>query len=898
MDSDSSVSPLLNVACRFLPHDQWFTTHVDPDWKVRQVKSWLLAKCLPYAAPPSPPLRQGNRKPQRAPSPITFAPDPRHRPISPITFATPKQQAAEDDVSEYDEPPSESPATEPEEQVQILPPLQPKKRAILPNASTSAKGDLYAQYTLIRFSTGQLLEDDLPLNFYDLQPDELLELHRLGVVIPLPRSDLKRYLDAYWEGWVRLLRIKPAEDEDDNYSLYRVRHLETRTVEWKDRWVVVREGHLHIYRDQNHPIIHKLTLNDLYALHNSNLLPASAPPSSSANNSRILLARFSTQPASNIPTRASSPLSPIASDSSSPLSSPVFAHDSDDSNRQRRNRAVKRIKRRRRDPEFLIVDLKDDSTYVSLMRVLHRHSMPASTFVDSLPVGTSAEQLESPTSAPLEDDPEDDGPVLRHPPSLAMLRVYRGLASSLGALPFPEWRTTVLRKAQRAGLGRIGRAVEWLMVNEDLMNNNDSFWVSESPVRSRKSKGKGKTRQRVRQPTSTDGYDSDVSGDADASYSDGLAANSDDDDSSRSGHQSETEWVGWMGDLRRQKRVAKEEEDRIRMREEERRRAEEMREAELGMPQVPLGAEITIARVGTGVDDRTRRAAMEPSAVVTSLSGINPPLHNPNAHLAHGYTPTSTYGSASGSAASSRMTPVLSSPSSNESFVFAFSPLAAAPELEEDVPPHRTVRHSRTHSHTLLHSVSLADAHAHAFPPQHDSSPGEMRRPSMPIIGTSGTLVHWGGPGSRPSSLERTESVSTRVGTVSISASASSSTVTHTGIMEVARQPLVRAASASGSKNLLRKKDKERANDSDTVDGRKGKDKSKPKLSVSTESRFANGAGATSPPGTPHVTEPIMPLPPSVKEKKKRRGLARGVSLHAERLVKSLDSALDFVDGR
>ncbi|KAJ7210520.1 hypothetical protein GGX14DRAFT_543007 [Mycena pura] len=854
MDSDSSVPPLLSVACRFFPHDQWFTTHVDPDWKVRQVKSWLLAKCLPYAAPPSPPLRQSNRKPQRPPSPITFAPDPRHRPISPITFATPKQQPAEDDISSFEEPPPESPANEPEEEELLLPP--PKKRAILPNASTAAKGDLYSQYTLIRFSTGQLLEDDLPLNFYDMQADELLELHRYGVVVPLPRSDLKRYLDAYWEGWVKILRIKPNEDEEDNYALYKIRPLETRVLEWKDRWLVVREGTIHIWSNQPQPrLIHSLSLADLVALTSSSHLPPSAVPTS---NSRILLARFSVQPTSGIPTRTSSPLSTIDSDSSSSLSSPVFAHDSDDSSRPRRARQIKR-KRKRREPEYLSLDPKDDSHYVSLLRVLHRHSIPASTFVESLPGGMS--DIEQPRSAHPDgedDDADDDAPLpLRHPPSLALLRGTRG-GSSLGAVAFPEWRTDVLKRAQRAGLGRIGKAIEWLMNNG---GEDPGFWVQEGSTL-KKSKGKNRERLRkVRQPTSTDGYDSDVSDDA--SFSDGIYGEDDSDaeDTRHPGTRSETEWEGWMGDLRRQARVAKEERERAKALELARRIAEDAREAELGIPQLPMSdAEVTVSRVGTGADDRVRRAAMEPSAIVTSLSGINPPSHNPNSHLLPNHMP-SMYGSTQ-STYGGGMQPMLSSPSSNDSISFAFSSLAVAADVDNDMPPRHGLTsyaaHSRAQSqtHPLLHSVSLHDAHGHALSSAHTASgtvPPEafMRRPSMPIIGSAGNS-HWDA-GSPPSSSERARTT----------AQGQSST----GMTEV-RPGLARTGSASGSK-LLRKKDRERDRESES-DWRRRRGHGR---SCRYQLRHAPG-------------------------KRRRRGLARGVSMRAERLVKSLDSALDFVEGR
>lgn len=206
---------------------------------------------MPYAAPPSPPLRQSTRKPQRPPSPITFAPDPRHRPISPITFAVPKKKQS-DDASEFEQPVDDDPSDPepdptPEE---ILPPVLKKKRAILSPAAPSTTGDLYSKYTLIRFSTGQLLEDDLPLSFYDMQADELLELHRAGVVVPLPRANPAKYLDAYWEGWVRVLRMRPIDEDEDAYALYKIRHLETRALDWHKRWLVVHKGSIYLCYDE------------------------------------------------------------------------------------------------------------------------------------------------------------------------------------------------------------------------------------------------------------------------------------------------------------------------------------------------------------------------------------------------------------------------------------------------------------------------------------------------------------------------------------------------------------------------------------------------------------------------------------------------------------------------
>jgi hypothetical protein len=85
-----------------------------------------------------------------------------------------------------------------------------------------------------------VLEDDLSLSWYEIEPHELLELHACSSIdddprkgfrasmklvkllvesspkrLPsssasltrLPRADLSLYIQAYWEGWVRALRV-------------------------------------------------------------------------------------------------------------------------------------------------------------------------------------------------------------------------------------------------------------------------------------------------------------------------------------------------------------------------------------------------------------------------------------------------------------------------------------------------------------------------------------------------------------------------------------------------------------------------------------------------------------------------------------------------------------------
>ncbi|KAF7374479.1 hypothetical protein MSAN_00332200 [Mycena sanguinolenta] len=795
-ESDNSVSPPLSLACRFLPHDRWFTTHIDPDWKVQQVKSWLLAKCLPDAAPPSPPLRQSARKFQRSPSPVTFVPDPRHRPISPIIFAMPKRKVAADNASEFEEPPITD-LSEPEPQPspeEILPPIQSsKKRAILPTASTSAKRDLYSQYTLIRFSTGQLLEDDLPLSFYNMEHDELLELHRVGTIVTLPRAHPTRYLGAYWEGHVRVLRMKPPEDEDDSYPLYKVRQLETRALEWCERWLVVREGSIYLCRDEHRQtcLIHTLSLADLVQLTNTGVPPSAIPPS----ETRFLLARFSPLSSSLVSTRASSPINSFDSDSSSNLSSPIFAHDSahDSSDSSRPRRKLHRRVPKRADPEYLILDLKDDAAYGSLLRVLHRHALPWSSFVNKHPAGTAELREHSPHSAlPDNEDADDDVPPLRHPLPLARLRIPPHNLS-FGARPFPEWRINVLQRARRAGLGRIGTASKWALLLSG-ETAKDSAWMldSISPVRSRR-------RRRpcpVKQPTSTDGYDTDVSGDASLSLSDN---GEDDSDSESAGARSETEWVGWMGDLRRQAQVATEERARAAAREEARRLAEETRDAELGLPSLPPGSatEVTIARVGTGVDDRQRRVALEPSAIVMSLPDVNPPSHPlSQAHL-HllGVLPRESL-----SSVSEHATPVLSLPAHKDPLLDSLSMHYADSVMTENfLPPYEAVE-----------SVAAwVDA---------------LAQPSMPAWGETvpGTSA------SRPlSSFEGGRSDVTAV-VASRGRSRSITKVPRT------RTTVGRSGSESGGKGLRKNNDqrkggKEKEQQSELSDRRKGKEKDKEK---------------------------------------------------------------------
>ena len=159
-------------------------------------------------------------------------------------------------------------------------------------------------YMLFRFSTCQILEENFQISWYDIQPHELVELHSsfsppnfassvaLPTSIPsspaniialpqtkpaqkkpssstipyqadtltpsltaLPRHMPNSYIQPYWQGWVRALRViwrtrptlasddPPVKDEGSNERVDR-RHGET--IEWRERWVVIHDGIVNI----------------------------------------------------------------------------------------------------------------------------------------------------------------------------------------------------------------------------------------------------------------------------------------------------------------------------------------------------------------------------------------------------------------------------------------------------------------------------------------------------------------------------------------------------------------------------------------------------------------------------------------------------------------------------
>ncbi|KAF8801741.1 hypothetical protein BYT27DRAFT_7245031 [Phlegmacium glaucopus] len=354
----------LPIACRYVPYDQWFITHIDPTWKIKHLKQRIISKCLNL--PVDPRLIQRDATPNaRPPSPITFAPDTSIRPDSPIEFAVggDDQESIggagigdegydEDDEREQDLfirrglyggkiGPSNVKVRSKSSVATASPPFRVRLQQ---QQRQKQKQDQEQQitthtYTMLRFSTGQILEEDFEISWYDIQPHELVELHSsfspptfassllspmsiptplasVGGVVTLPQANSTQkkkkpsstkttdqgdpvipsitalprhlsnlYIQPYWQGWVRTLRIlwrmQTASDEDPHTSGEDDDHFlkggkeergeggdwrHREKAEWKDKWVVIHDGVVNICRSPNDPNPTRLPLSSLMAL--------------------------------------------------------------------------------------------------------------------------------------------------------------------------------------------------------------------------------------------------------------------------------------------------------------------------------------------------------------------------------------------------------------------------------------------------------------------------------------------------------------------------------------------------------------------------------------------------------------------------------------------------------
>jgi hypothetical protein len=317
--------------------------------------------------------------------------------------------------------------------------------------------------------------------------------------------------------------------------------------------------------------------------------------------------------------------------------------------------------------------------YSSLLRILHRHfpTPMSSSFVSALPAFSTPSPASTPTptptpfpspvspwptkstpaqsawSSPSDDESQEVSYVNRrtgeetnpssisfrrslphveipqHPPAHAVLSEHTELSlhKTFGALAYPEWRTELVKRAQRAGMGDVGGALRWVLWQSDLelardleamQNQKNGDGVAEKPRKRRGTVGSRSSRKYRRSTAATAASSSDAhavsttSSDSEASETGKLTVGSDSEESS------EAEWHGWMADLFRQQNV-----------QAQAKRAQEDAEVTAALQRRAFQEGDLVEELPrTPAEDRRllleKRKALEPVGIVTTMSLIVP----------------------------------------------------------------------------------------------------------------------------------------------------------------------------------------------------------------------------------------------------------------------------------
>ncbi|KAI0305223.1 hypothetical protein B0F90DRAFT_1702629 [Multifurca ochricompacta] len=295
MNCDQRPQAFLPIACRFVSSDQWLTTHFDATWKISEVKQYILAKVY----------NKGTINNDSSPSRT------RNRPVSPITFASAFDSRNSID-STTDGSLEDDPAEDPDPNSFVEPARQVRGRQAPTYrvASPSVPGSPVEQhpvtlptyqYSMLAFSTGQLLEDDYSLAWYRLRPYELLELHPPGAIVRLQREVMLDYIRPYLELDVRALRVvisdkeghangsahgpdaspnkirkpkdpsgesrNPSGPSSGSSAPQSIRKRRKMKLEWRDRYLVIRQGILSLFKSRfDLTLVHTCSLSSLTTL--------------------------------------------------------------------------------------------------------------------------------------------------------------------------------------------------------------------------------------------------------------------------------------------------------------------------------------------------------------------------------------------------------------------------------------------------------------------------------------------------------------------------------------------------------------------------------------------------------------------------------------------------------
>jgi hypothetical protein len=268
--------------------DQWLTARFDSTWKISEVKQYILSKVYNRTIAGNDNIASEDR------------------PVSPITFASVRNSFSSNPEFSLDDDLFSDLEPYPfmESARQLRPRRTPTPRVTSPSVPESPTETLAAplpphHYPMLAFSTGQLLEDDCSLAWYRLRPHELLELHPPGTIVRLQREVMLEYVKPYFELDVRALRVvsndkdKDKDKDKDTYALGStcaadmsspnkirkskdpaqadsrgssavgcggssatspappsMRKRRKMKLEWRDRYLVVRQGMLSLFKSR------------------------------------------------------------------------------------------------------------------------------------------------------------------------------------------------------------------------------------------------------------------------------------------------------------------------------------------------------------------------------------------------------------------------------------------------------------------------------------------------------------------------------------------------------------------------------------------------------------------------------------------------------------------------
>ncbi|EPQ58818.1 hypothetical protein GLOTRDRAFT_125145 [Gloeophyllum trabeum ATCC 11539] len=303
---DTPAESVIPLAIRFVPYDQWFVTHVSTSWKTKEVKQYILSKCLPYS---SYVRSQAPEPPQpRSLSPITFASASASRSRRSLDQRSTRSASVagdedgDGDGSNDEEDDEDADDVFPVEHGQATrlnrdhyhSTAYATTRQPVPDASTStakstrqSRSDArsvyhHSHFSLLSFSTFHLLENDYTISWYRLRPYELLEMHLSGAIVRLQRDQLLKYVEPYFECKVKALRVvykerkhesdkdrekdkgkdesKQASSQTSSSSSSRLRSthsdpsavlpIRKSKIEWREKWINVRHGVLRLCKDR------------------------------------------------------------------------------------------------------------------------------------------------------------------------------------------------------------------------------------------------------------------------------------------------------------------------------------------------------------------------------------------------------------------------------------------------------------------------------------------------------------------------------------------------------------------------------------------------------------------------------------------------------------------------